>query len=243
MYWALWETGGKNLVAEFDSEDEGLQAVREMLAVNKPDLLDSLVLVAMHDEDESRDVELPPVLEGEGLKSRLAALAQDEAVEAAHKVHARIRRWLAEEGWTVEGATDPIAQIKLIVKLQDGRSINILQDKDHLDHITIAQHWVFPDGFRADFAQLPVGVQRMTILDVYCAVQSTGIDIDLLGVPPTDMRYLAYVYFDGLTKDTLIQRILSVFRAYALSMRTIARGFEQAGRPSEVTSAPLRLVS
>lgn len=150
---------------------------------------------------------------------------------------------MADEGWDAREAPDPQASLKLVVTLREGQTINILQDDDHRDHVTIAQHWTFPDAFRSDFSQLPANAQKIIILDAYRSVQMTGIDMDLLGVPPTDMRFLAYVYFDGLTKDVLIQRILSVLRAYPISMRTIARGFEAAGRSSETASVPSRLVS
>src|SRR4051794_25611653 len=72
MYWELWDTEVGALVETFLSADEGLQAVREILAVNRPDFIDDLALAAMYEEDESREVELPPALRGEELRARLA---------------------------------------------------------------------------------------------------------------------------------------------------------------------------
>ena len=47
MHWVIWDAGSNNLVEELDTEDEGLQAVRELVAINSPDFIDDLGLMAM----------------------------------------------------------------------------------------------------------------------------------------------------------------------------------------------------
>src|SRR4051812_11262732 len=101
MHWELWDRLSANLIEEFGSEEEALQGVREMLAVNRPDLIDELSVGATYDEGEPHDVELPPSLYGENLKARLAELALDSAAEASRKAHGQIRKWMAEEHWSV----------------------------------------------------------------------------------------------------------------------------------------------
>src|SRR4051794_33276443 len=102
MHWEIWDRQSANLIEEFDSEEEALRAVREMLAVNGPDLVDELSVGAGYDEGEPHDVALPPALRDETLKARLAEMAQDEVTETTHKVHKRIREWLVEEEWAFD---------------------------------------------------------------------------------------------------------------------------------------------
>src|SRR5687768_5757419 len=117
MHWELWDTGSANLVEEFDTEAEALQGVREILAVNRTGYIDVLALGAMYDEGDPRDAELPPVLAGADLQSRLAEIAQTEVTAAARSVHNRIRRWLAEEGWAFEEVPDPKTHFNFRVSL------------------------------------------------------------------------------------------------------------------------------
>ena len=124
-----------------------------------------------------------------------------------------------------------------MVTLQGGKVVNIFQRKDHLDHITVAQYWVFEDALRSDIAALSTEVQQRILEGVYRGALLTGVDLGGLGTPPREMRYATFVYFDGLTKDVLVQRMLLLVRACALSIQTIARGIV---RPSEAVSRGLR---
>jgi hypothetical protein len=194
----------------------------------------------MYDEGAPRHTELPPVLEGAALRFRLSESGQvASGHNAARAMHERIRLWLAEEDWLVEDVPDPPSSLNLMVTLKGGKTINIFQRKDHLDHITVAQHWVFEDALRSDIAALSTDTQQVIVEGVSRDALLTGVELGRLGVPPRAMRFAAFVYFDGLTKDALIQRMLLILRALALSIQTIARGI---GRPSADVSRGLRQV-
>lgn len=45
MHYELWDLLSRNLLADFDSESEALTAVRDLLAINPPEMADELVLV------------------------------------------------------------------------------------------------------------------------------------------------------------------------------------------------------
>ncbi len=67
-YWELWDVDSGNLVADFDTESEGLTLVRELLGKGwKP----SDLSLAFEDPDIDVD-ELPPGLTGEELARRAA---------------------------------------------------------------------------------------------------------------------------------------------------------------------------
>jgi hypothetical protein len=153
MHWELWDRQSAHLIEEFDSEEEALQSVRDMLTANGPELVDALSVGAMYDEGESHDAEPPPSLYGEKLRARLEEMAQQVETEAAHEVHERIRKWLAEEGWHVRDVGDPQSSFNIMATLQSGPNVNIFQYRDHFDHITLSQHCVFDESSRIEIAR------------------------------------------------------------------------------------------
>jgi hypothetical protein len=240
MHWELWDTQANSNIGTFVTEIEALRGIRKLLAANGPGYIDRLVLGAMYDEGAPRHTELPPVLEGAALRLRLAESGQSASGDsAARAMHERIRLWLAEEDWLVEDVPDSPSSLNIMVTLPSGKAVNIFQRKDHQDHITVAQHWVFAGALRSDIAALPTDVQHEILAGVYRDTLLTGVDLGGLGIPPRGMHIAAFVYFDGLTKDALIQRVLQIFRALALSIQTIARGI---GQPPGAVARGLQLV-
>jgi len=240
MHWELWDTQQNARLGTYVSEIEALREIRKILAANRPDYVDSLVLGAMYDEGAPRHAELPPVLEGAALKFRLGESGQlADGASAARAVHERVRVWLTEEDWHLEDVPDPPSSLNIMVTLQGGQVVNIFQHKGHLDHLTVAQHWVFDDALRADLAALSTDAQHEIVEAVQRDALLTGVDLGGLGVPPRAIRLAAFVYFDGLTKDALVQRMLQILRALALSIQTIARGID---RPTGAVSRSLRQV-
>lgn len=87
MHWELWDTGSGNLLETFRSMQDGVEAVRDLLAINPPDFIGDLALGAMPDEDEILTTGLPPAVEGDSLLSLVGALP-DASVGAATPVPA-----------------------------------------------------------------------------------------------------------------------------------------------------------
>jgi hypothetical protein len=65
MSYELWDTETRNIIEAFESEDDALQAARELVAVNPAVYPDALALVFEDDEGESR-----LVARGAGLATR-----------------------------------------------------------------------------------------------------------------------------------------------------------------------------
>ena len=78
MHWELWSIDSANLVGTFDTEDEGLAFVRELVGKGWPPEVLSLMV-----EDETVPVEvLPPAMTGEELVRRAADAAQGRRLTA-----------------------------------------------------------------------------------------------------------------------------------------------------------------
>lgn len=160
-----------------------------------------------------------------------------EVDDAARAVHERIRKWLAEEGWHVRDVNDPQSSFNVMATIQSGANVNIFQYREHFDRITLSQHCVFDDRSQNEITQLPMAVQRNTVYSIYRDVSIMGLDLTGLIVPSTEMTIRTYVYFDGLTKDTFMQRILLTIRALSISLRTFVHALEERGHSVQVDQA------
>jgi hypothetical protein len=237
MYWELWDVGSRNRIADFESEAEALQAVREIVAANRPGLIDDLTLLAMYDDGEARDTGLPVALDGKALKVRLAEIAQETSPEVAHKVHKRIRTWLTEEGWRIDDVPVPPDAFNIVAIQQDGRAINIFQNRDDLDHIALSLRWS-RDRVQQTIGTLTDAEIRDVMWNIYRDATLMGVDVYDLDKPDATMILRTHLYFDGLTKETLMQSIQLVNRAYALAMRTSLRALEAPGRAGDHAFSP-----
>ncbi len=241
MHWELWDTDRNALVATYLSEDEALRGVRDLVAAKTPDSVMTLVLGAMYDEDEARHAELPPVLEGEALRQRLVENARRAVTtDVTPTTHRRIREWLTAEGWQLRDAPEPLTSLNLLATLRSGQSVQIFQYQQQPDHITISQHWRFDERLAADVAQLPPPVQRDTVWNIYRDATTMGVEFSGHAVPPRDLTFRSSVYFDGLSKDVLMQRILLTVRVLHLAVRTLARALEAHGMPSDAATRLLQ---
>jgi hypothetical protein len=165
--------------------------------------------------------------------------AIDEATRAVHK---RIRKWLAEEGWHVRDVDDPQSSFNVMATLQSGPNVNIFQYTHHVDRITFSQHWLFDAEFRSEISQLPEHVVRDVVWNIYRDVSMMGVEFSGLDTPTTELTLRAYLYFDGLTKDTFVQRALLTIRSVVLAIRTFVRALEEHHHSSEAATRLLRFV-
>jgi hypothetical protein len=241
MYWELWEIRSANLVDTFDTEEQALQGVRDLLAVNRRDLADDLTLGAMYDEGEPKNVPLPPALTGDELRARLAETAPVHAADdATRAVHEKIRRWLTEEGWSVEVVQVLPATFNIVALQNDGRAISVFQDVDHLDHVTLSLRWS-RDHAQTISGHLPPSEFDDVVWNVYRDVSAMGVEFHGVDAASPAMMLRDFLYFDGLTKDALMHRINLVNRAYTLAMRTFVRALQASGNSPDRALSPEEL--
>ena len=152
--------------------------------------------------------------------------------DATRAVHQRIRRWLAEEGCQIQDIRNPNSLFYIAVRLQGGQGIRMLQSVTDLDRIVIAQQVLLSADSQVALAQIPPTDLNDLVWGLRRDATMAGVDLEGLESPLQALWHLASVYFDGLTKDTLFQRIMLVVRAAALSAHTLARGLDIAERPA-----------
>jgi len=216
-------------------DPEGSNAVHltAIVDVDEPDEVLDLVLdrvVELLIED-ALPIVVIPVRTPERRAAMLDAASREipRAMPPANDVHEKIRRWLAQEGWSVRDVDDPRSSFNVMVALKGTPGINIFQLHDHVDHITLSEHWVYPGDVRLLLGRLSDEQLREVVWNIYRDVSMMGIEFLGFDTPSTEMTLRSYVYFDGLTKDALVQRILMTIRGIMLAGRALVRALEGQG--------------
>lgn len=165
------------------------------------------------------------------------------AEATAHKVHQRVRKWLTEEHWHVDDVPIPPESFNIVAVGLDGQAINIYQHKEFLDHIALSLRWSY-ERVQQKIGQLDEHELRDVMWSIYRDAVMMGIEPFGIDTPSTSIMLRTHLYFDGLTKDTLMQRIQLVNRAYTLAMQTLIRALEARGHsdPSALSSEDLRRI-
>ena len=65
-----------------------------------------------------------------------------------------------------------------------------------------------------------------------------GVEFSGLETPATELTLQTSIYFDGLTKDTFIQRVLLTLRALGIAVRTYLRALEAQSGPDSHGRSP-----
>ena len=155
--------------------------------------------------------------------------------DATRAVHDQIRRWLAEESWTADDVPDPLSSFNIMVTLNTQRRVNIFQRKEHVDHITIALHVIFSNTEPTAQPSISLDMQRRILRDIERDALIMGLDFQKRGISPIQTQFSSFIYFDGLSKDRLVERIRLVLQAVSLSVLTIAGSIEAPGIDPEIS--------
>jgi hypothetical protein len=161
--------------------------------------------------------------------------------EATRQVHKRIRQWLIEEGWHVEEVPVPPDSFNLVAVRHDGQAINIFQHKDQLDHVNLSLRWSYDSDVHQIISRLSDQEFREAVWNIYRDVSVMGVEMYGLDTPSTAMMLRMFIYFDGLTKDTLMHRVHLTNRAFQLATRTLIRALETQSRSNERALSPEEL--
>ena len=78
MMYELWHLTSRNLLEDFDTEAEALDAVREYVAANDAGMLWELSLSAVPTSVSEAERALPPTLAGEALAERIRLSQRDQ---------------------------------------------------------------------------------------------------------------------------------------------------------------------
>jgi len=88
-------------------------------------------------------------------------------------------------------------------------------------------------------SHLPAETLRNVVWNIYRDVSIMGVEFSGLDTPSTEMTLRTYVYFDGLTKNEFVQKVLLTIRALSLAVRTFIRALRsKAAQKSSIHHQP-----
>jgi len=138
----------------------------------------------------------------------------------------RAKLWLEDVGWTVlerKTLPEPI-QWALEATNKAHHNVDILQFSDDRDMICLQATVHLSDEHRAIVQGLPKEEVAAMVWDLTFKLLLLGVDFDNLepdlNKPVTFSQTLAY---DGMTKDTFLQRVAQIRRAIILFIWTMQR--------------------
>ena len=125
----------------------------------------------------------------------------------------QVQNWLMSEGWQIAEPTHP--DFAWLIRAEDGgeRKILVGQNKAREDRIHLEANVRISDDHRKQFEGLAEDKRREVLWNL--RFQLLQMNVDFVGVaePLGEVILTQRMYLDGLTKDSFIQRFLTVRNA------------------------------
>jgi hypothetical protein len=148
----------------------------------------------------------------------------DNAVNAhelnKQAVKEKIQRWLSEEGYVIEMSNDPNSYFNGAIKVSGKYFVNVIITNDSPDLIMIGTAAVFDQQDMRLFAYLKPDLKRNFINDLESMMLQIGVSYQFEPARDNVQRVMMQVpiYFDGLTKHSLMIGILQLTRTLQACM-------------------------
>jgi hypothetical protein len=159
-------------------------------------------------------------------------MADEERVEANRD---RIQNWLMAEGWNIAEQTHP--DLAWLIRAEDagGRRILIGQNKAKPDLLHLEARVNVGDEHKGKFASLPGEKRREILWRLRFRLLMMNVDFAGVTEPMEAVVLTQRIYLDGLTKDTFIQRFLTVRNAVIAVIWSVMQDLEGVEPPAEST--------
>ena len=136
--------------------------------------------------------------------------AKEQSVEATRD---KVQNWLMNEGWQIAEPTHP--DFAWLIRAEDGgeRRILVGQNKTREDRIHLEANVRISDDHRKQFESLSEEKRREILWNLRFRLLQMNVDFVGVAEPIKDVILTQRIYLDGLTKDSFIQRFLTVRNA------------------------------
>jgi len=149
----------------------------------------------------------------------------------------RIQNWLMAEGWNIAEQAHP--DLAWLIRAEDagGRRILIGQNKVRSDLIHLEARVNISDEHRSKFESVAEEKRREILWKLRFRLLMMNVDFAGVAEPMQAVLLTQRIYLDGLTKDTFIQRFLTVRNAVIAVIWSIMQDLEGVEPPAESTGA------
>lgn len=126
----------------------------------------------------------------------------------------KIQKWLLDEGFKISTLDDKNAFFNYLVEDKRSRTVNIYQNKNRMDRITIATRVVLT--IEQKEALIKLGSKKMTRLfwEIRLGLIKMNVGFDSINeILNEGIKFTTNIYYDGLTKDSFMIRMFDVRKA------------------------------
>lgn len=134
-----------------------------------------------------------------------------------------IRKWLLEGGYKIQLINDPHAHFNILAEDKDGKKVNIAQSKGKDDVIGINTAALLLDSQKEELNNMDENERSKILWQIRLSLINKNVGFSPIGLPLDFIKVSQVIYYDGLTKDNFMQRLLLVYRALLLVMWMVER--------------------
>lgn len=159
----------------------------------------------------------------------MAMSTQLPTTQESMRYKTRINGWLLEEGWRVVTQNSPYASWVLTVQDSQKHNITFTQKHNRPDQIIINVAVDVSESNKYSWYAMEQDARRMFALDLQIALMSVDVEFQAMGPSPEAPEQFIFtqrIYYDGLTKDTFLQRLSWVRRAVSLFSILLNKQFQ-----------------
>jgi hypothetical protein len=150
------------------------------------------------------------------------------------KVKSNIQKWLLEDGYKIESQPNQDTLFRFVATDRTGIKTIIVQPKLMLDQIVIGAGIQF-DNAQQSALQTLENKNRLDFLwDLRFGLLNLDVGFNGVAMPLKGIEITKTIYYDGLTKDALLQRVSNIKRAVIFTMWTFDRKFGEAKPKSDL---------
>lgn len=150
------------------------------------------------------------------------------------KVKSNIQKWLLEDGYKIESQPDQNMLFRFIVTDKSGIKTIIAQPMLILDQVVIGAG-INVDNTQQSLLQTLENKERLDFLwDLRFGLLDLDVGFQGISLPLKGIEISKTIYYDGLTKDALLQKVSNVRRAVIFAMWTFDRKFGEAKPKSDL---------
>lgn len=140
--------------------------------------------------------------------------------DSVDDVQNKVRQWIQEEGWDLEARRGKGIRWLCVVKAGD-KVINLAQQSTSQDRIDISARFVLSSD--SPFLYLPKSARDSVVFNIGLALTVMNLEWGGMTGDPGEVVISSPIYYDGLTKNSLVKEMIKVAHGAELAVNGIKR--------------------
>jgi hypothetical protein len=140
------------------------------------------------------------------------------------EVREKVSNWLRSDGWMVQETPSPDLAWMLVAR-KDGPPLLVGQSSESLDCVLLRYQIDFSQDHRNRLSALSKADRTQFVWDLVTQINHTGVEFVLDDPVPKSVLLTVVIYYDGLTKDRFMQRLIRLNSATRAIFMVLSRAF------------------